>query len=471
MQRRTIAAAKRSLSFLVCTSFLTACGTAPSALKSPFGRVAPQRPLIFVPGILGSKLVHNDTGKSAWGGGFDVFFPRDYGYELALPIPSGDRSETVGHELVTTTVVDEVRLAFYRRQVYARVAAYFERRGYQLGSLDQPKPGDTLFLFPYDYRRSNLDAVRKLRVALDHLRRVRGERNLEFDLLCQSNGGYVCRYLARYGAQFDPVYGDRKTMAGPPRGLVLRRLALAGTANAGGLRILHELRDGRCFVQGVGRHFTPEILFAMRPLFDDLPWYPNEPAFGLSDIFIDQNGEPMAVDLYSAADWERYDLSVFSGTAEERLDKPRGRELFGDRQDRLRYLGERLRASRRLQEQLRATDTIDQDVELLMVQARDQQTPRRAVLVHGDAGWRTVFAGDREAQHLSQAVQALLTEVGDGHATIASQEALSPTERDWLVSDTVYATGTHFNLILDPTALRTLAEFFLTQPPLSWRAQ
>ncbi len=443
----------------------------------------PLRPLIFVPGILGSKLAHAVSGESAWGGGLDVFFPRDRGYELVLPIPSAETglcpAPDLGcdgqPQLVPTRVVETVPLGPYRQQVYSRLVRALEQRGYQLGDLSAPEPGDTLFLFDYDYRRSNLDAIRKLRSELDQLRRSRGAEELPFDLLCQSNGGYVCRYLVRYGAEFDPMAatdsGAELEPHGPPRGLLPRRMILAGTANAGALRILRELRDGRRFVPRIGRLMSPELLFSMRPLFDDLPW-PKARADADSElvsVFIDQNGEPMDVDLFDAADWAEYDLSILAESAEGKFSKTERAHaaLFGTRADRLHYLGQRLAEAQRLQARLSSSADADRayddnlDLDLMMIQGQATASPSRAVLLRRNDGWQTVFAGDREADRLSDRVQEMLAEPGDGHASLFSQQQLAPIERKWLVGpDTVYAEGTHFSLILDPVALKAIGDFF-----------
>jgi hypothetical protein len=46
----------------------------------------------------------------------------------------------------------------------------------------------------------------------------------------------------------------------------------------------------------------------------------------------------------------------------------------------------------------------------------------------------------------------------DGHATVASQDPVSPPEREQIAAETLMVDGAHFPLILDPKAQRPLVE-------------
>ena len=102
------------------------------------------------------------------------------------------------------------------------------------------------------------------------VRAARGAERLDVHLLCQSNGGNICRYFAKYGTA---SLGEAETAGGSfPEGVRVEKVALVGTANGGSIRMLRELTDGRrVFAPVLGRWFSPETLFTFRSLFAELP--------------------------------------------------------------------------------------------------------------------------------------------------------------------------------------------------------
>ena len=60
------------------------------------------------------------------------------------------------------------------------------------------QPGENLFLFSYDWRQDNVASAQRLAAQLRSLRQAYGG-TVEIDLVCQSNGGYICRWLGKYG--------------------------------------------------------------------------------------------------------------------------------------------------------------------------------------------------------------------------------------------------------------------------------
>ena len=75
-----------------------------------------------------------------------------------------------------------------------------EAHGYQIGDLESPSETDNFFFFGYDWRQDNVVSVNLLAERLENLRKVRDVPELEIDLICQSNGSYICRYYAKYRA-------------------------------------------------------------------------------------------------------------------------------------------------------------------------------------------------------------------------------------------------------------------------------
>ncbi|RMH23358.1 MAG: hypothetical protein D6696_00745 [Acidobacteria bacterium] len=405
-----------------------------------------ERPiLVLVPGVTGSKLRDARTGEVIWGPGKTFADPVDGSYGLALPIV---RRPGEPLPVEAFAVLEEVKLAGFRKPAYGPVLKLLEANGYVRGDLARPRPGETLYPFPYDWRIDNVANVQRLYRRLESLRRARGVERLRIDLLCQSNGAYICRYLAKYGgASLEQVEAGH---AGPPSTLAIGRMILVGTANGGSLRILRELDRGRRYVPIFGRLIKPETLFTLESLYQDLPAYRD-------DLFLDASGKPLAVDLYDPATWERYGWSIFGAKARARLARNPRPEIFGSIADRRAFLARVLARARRLQAVLaRDVAGFPATLRYYLVQNDREPTPERAVLVAKGEGWETFFAGDRllRKPHL----QALTAAPGDGHATVTSQLYLSPQERAAIAGEPFYVDGDHFGMILaDETQSALLA--------------
>lgn len=429
---------------------LAQCSAAPKTIF-PALRDAPQRhPVILVPGITGTELVDSGTGKLAWGNGARLITPRDGAYRLILPLPGQDARPP----LEPGKVLEKIRLGPIVSQAYGPIIEMLEVHGYQRGELDAPRPGDGLFLFGYDWRRDNEETIRRLAEQLENLRTAWEMDDLEIDLICQSNGGHICRYLVKYGKA---TFAEAATgHIVPLDGVKVHELILVGTANGGSLRVLRELDRGRSYIPGVGRKMLPETLFTLPALYEDLPGPDAGP------FFVDADGKPLEVDLYNAEDWQRYGWSIFGAEARKRaLQHP---ELFGPPELWLETLRKHLDNARLLHELL------DRDPPLggthyHLIQNIHQPTPTRAALLrqpgkHGKEGtWRLLFTGDKILRKRYPALAEKISGPGDGHATQASQMHLSPAERAAIVEETfAVGNGTHFSMLLQNATFRRLLE-------------
>ena len=417
----------------------TACSSAPAPVVAPLREAAVRRPVVLVPGITGSMLRDRNSGRVVWGAGARLLAPRDGGYEVALPLGTGE------DRLEATEVLERIRLAGLSKDVYGPIVRMLEANGYRRGDFQNPSRDASLFLFAYDWRRDNEETVALLARDLEALRRARGVDRLEVDLLCQSNGGHVCRYFAKYGGL---SLDDAE--AGRPRDsrIDVRKLILVGTSNGGSLRILRMLDRGRKYVF-FGRKIQPETMFTFRALFQDLPAYSER-------IFLDKEGRVLDVDLYDPESWETYGWSVFGAETRRRLDRREREDLFGSADDRREYLSRVLEQARRLQ------DLLLRDADLggaryYLVQNAYAETPSRGVLERRDGSWKTWLTGDRELARLPY-VKSLATAPGDGHATVESQMWLAPREKEALARPPFYVRGDHFELILERSTLQALAE-------------
>jgi hypothetical protein len=412
--------------------------------------------VVFVSGVTGTRLYDTQSDTLIWGSAWQLVRPRDGGYSLALPISASETSgeDPSGHPQAHYDPVGplwKVRFPGWTKEVYRPLRERFERAGYRYGDLKSPGSEDSLFLFDYDWRYGNLDSVRRLDELLTRLSASRG--GADVDLVCQSNAAKICRWLAKYGA-----LGVEDVEAGErwQRTYRIRRLALAGVSNSGAMRVLQLLIQGRSYIPLIGRRFNPETFFSVRPLFEDLP-------AGRDDLFFDEHGETLDIDLFDAGNWRTYGWSVFGREATERLRRHPRPDLFGDEQARFDYLERQLTNARRFQALLARDAEQFPDIEYFLLENDSEPTMDRALVERRNGEWQTSFLGDRRVDR-DPVLEKLAAAPGDGHAVIGSQRGLSPQELAAL-SRTVKGAGGHFEALIQPQALDAIVAF-LTEPDL-----
>lgn len=409
----------------------------------------PARVLVFVPGITGSMLRDPTTDVIAWGRGRNLIGPKDGGYSLALPIGTRPGEATIGSRLEPDGVLEIVRLIGLKKPIYRPLIDLFEANGYTLGDLESPRAEENLFLFAYDWRQDNIATAAMLFRALEGVRAARGVDRLEVDLVCQSNGGAVCRWLSRFGdASLDAALaGD----AEPPASIDVHQVVLVGTANGGSLRTLREMTRGRRYVPYVGRRFEPETFFTLPALYQDLPSY-------RADVFVGLDGEDLGIDVFDAESWRTYGWSIFGERARRSLAKRRPpAAMFGDPETRSRHVETMLERARSLHHALATDSPLGPSTRLHLIQNTAWDTPDRGVIEPADdGGWRLWFTGDKRLRSIAPTID--VGAKGDGHATVASQLHLAPSEREVMVGDIFSVEAEHFATVLQPETHRRLIE-------------
>jgi hypothetical protein len=349
---------------------------------------------------------------------------------------------------VAAEVIEEIRLlGVLKKPIYRPITRLFAANGFPRGDLDDPAPEARFFPFAYDWRRDTVEAARLLGARLEALAERRGAGRLPVSLLCQSSGGQICRWLARYGrASLAEAEAGRAT---PLARVAIERVILVGTANGGRLRILRELDRGRVYVPVLGRRIRPEVLFTFPSLFQDLPAHSG-------DLLVDGEGRAVAVDLFDPASWRRFGWSIHSEAVARRLAREAAApSCLSDEATRAAHLARQLDRARRFQ-RLLATDAPGFDgTSYHSIQSRSTATPRRAVVEPTARGWRTRFGGEGGDRWLARRPRLcpLAAAPGDGHATAESQLHLSPQEEAALAGPPLLLHGRHFEMILDPRAL------------------
>src|SRR5688500_1167259 len=172
-----------------------------------------KRPLIFVPGILGSRLCRSEPGSGVepvvvWGtlGALSEFptLRLEQGAEPGAIKPCG-------------LIREIVHLGMFTQEVYAPIIEHLEELGYA--------EEENLFVFDYDWRLSAFDNAERLAAFVSEKVPDEGQK---VDILAHSMGGLIARvYAVKHG--------------GAAR---LGRLISAGTPFQGSVKVLATLESG-----------------------------------------------------------------------------------------------------------------------------------------------------------------------------------------------------------------------------------
>lgn len=224
-----------------------------------------RNPVIVIPGILGSRLVDDDTGMTVWGA-----FRKDYANPksdegarlIAVPL-SADPAKASQYQtnirpdgVLERLDVDLAGIPI-SIQAYAGILSTLGAGGYRdqtlgLNSIDYGTDHFTCFQFDYDWRQDIPSNAARLKAFIDEKRKEVQESyakdygienaDVEFDIVAHSMGAILSRYFARFGATDLSPLGDTPiTWAGTKD---LDRLILVAPPNAGSLEAMDQLING-----------------------------------------------------------------------------------------------------------------------------------------------------------------------------------------------------------------------------------
>ncbi len=265
-----------------------------------------KRPLIVIPGVLGSQLVNYETGEVVWPSAF-----RSSDDGLSLPV-TPNLARNVDN-LVARKIVDTARLAKLAPEVYVYhelLVALKNYGGYREGDWNNPGADgdrDTFYVFPYDWRRDNVESARDLFERIETLKRKLNRPDLRFNILAHSMGGLVARYAAMYGIA-DLLPEGREPTPSWAGAAHINRIVMFGTPNEGSADAFSTLIEGYSVTEGLRRRIpllnklSSEDIFTAPSVFQLLP-HPT------ATHFLDENLQPIKIDLYDAAVWRRYGWS------------------------------------------------------------------------------------------------------------------------------------------------------------------
>ncbi len=264
-------------------------------------------PLIILPGALGSELINSKTGNVVWPAVF-----RETDDELGLPI-SPDLANNRDN-LVATKIIDKIKLAKFLPEVYVYnglLESLKNNGGYKEGDWNNPSAEgyqDTFYVYPYDWRRDNVETAQKFITQVEELKQKLNRPDLRFNIIGHSMGGLIARYAAMYGKSDLPKDGEaiKPNWAGSAH---ISKIFMFGTPNEGSAEAFATLLRGYSITEGVRRpirllsKLSREDMLTSPAIYQLLP-------HGGTARFLDENLQPIKVDIYDVETWRYYGWSA-----------------------------------------------------------------------------------------------------------------------------------------------------------------
>ena len=321
-----------------------------------------KRPVIVIPGILGSELINSKTGETVWPSAFRTS-------QEGLPISPDLASNR--DDLVAGKIIETVRLARVLPEVYVYrdlLEALRHYAGYRDGDWENPAADgyqDTFYVFAYDWRQDNVSNARELVKRIVRLKTRLQRPDLKFTVVAHSMGGLIARYAAMYG-DADLPDGDgpiRPSWAGAAH---ISKIMMIGVPNEGSADAFATIIDGYSITEGLRRRvpllnkLTAEDVVRTPSVFQLMP-------HAQVAKFLDENLKPLSLDLYDPQVWKQYGWSVIYSSPDFRRHFTAEGELDA-------YLAATLRRAHRFHEALDAAQDTESPVVLLAIGGDCEET-------------------------------------------------------------------------------------------------
>ncbi len=263
--------------------------------------VTDQPPVIFIHGVLGSRIRSIDSQNDIWPVPARRLFTHDYS-DVAYQIDP----KTL-QPIANTSEAYEVYDSALGNDFYGKIIKTLgDTGGYNLAKIGEkvdPKKKN-YYVFHYDWRQDNTVSAAQLADFVDQIRVDYEQPDLKVDIVAHSMGGLITRYFIRYGKQDvlnDNNFDQKVNMYGGDR---VRRVLLLGTPNLGSIKTLN------LFITGVKiglNKISTETLATMPSLYQLFP-HP------LNDWIVTSKGKPLDRDLFDVNIWRSFQWSIFSPT-------------------------------------------------------------------------------------------------------------------------------------------------------------
>ncbi|MCB1025663.1 MAG: hypothetical protein KDB79_14800 [Acidobacteria bacterium] len=262
-----------------------------------------KRPLIIIPGIMGSELINKETGEKVW-----FSFSRSDKEDLRLPIALNLRLSQ--DRLIPGDIIRKIDIKLLPDvEVYKGIIDTLTKfGGYEEASWEDPPKDleDKIFVFPYDWRRDNVETAQFLLEEIEELKRKTHLPNIKFNVLAHSMGGLVARYAAMYGKSDLPNGRPQPNWSGEKH---FGKMFFFGTPNEGSAEAMDALLRGKSSLGGSAkvpfiRYLTPVDIATMPSVFQLLP-HPH------TSKFFDEDLNPINIDLYDVKTWRKFKWAIF----------------------------------------------------------------------------------------------------------------------------------------------------------------
>ncbi|HSE30380.1 MAG TPA: hypothetical protein VLA93_02260 [Pyrinomonadaceae bacterium] len=412
-----------------------------------------KRPVIIIPGILGTELINTKTKETVWPTPFRTS-------QEALPMNPDLSLNT--DDLVPGKIVETVKLGRVLPEVYVyRDLLYALRNyvGFRDGNWETPAPDgdkDTFYVFSYDWRKDNVANARELvkRVAL--LKQKLGRPDLRFNVVAHSMGGLIARYAAMYGdADLSSNENIQPTWAGA---IHINEIVMIGVPNEGSADAFATLLEGYSITEGLRRRvpllnkLTAEDAITAPAVFQLLPHRD-------AVRFLGEDLQPIAIDLYDAAVWKKYGWSPIydpefrrkhSESREERL----GNGFADDSSNSLdQYLEATLKRTRRFHEALDAAGPVQSPVMLLAIGGDCEETFNSPVILRDEKRnrWITLtrpreYRSSTGVKYSKRQVTDAMYAPGDGRVTRTSLLGMNGGSLNLSLAYSVFGCDLHGQL-------------------------
>lgn len=366
----------RNIAYSVCASaLLAAAALCASAQANP--------PVILIPGLTGSELVDGKTGTKIW-------FKLHHVHKNDLRLPISPNILANHDDLKPGDIIRDVKAGILpRMDIYGGlIASLVSKGGYREGRWDVPPVRgyeNTIYVFPYDWRRDNVENARLLIRKIDALKRKLRRPNLKFDVIGHSMGGLIARYAAMYGDNDLPVSGTATpNWAGAKD---ISRLIMLGTPNEGSPLSLKDLINGFSLL-GIEVPFPIVRNMSKYDVFTIPAAYELLPAPGTVKAYDDEL-RPIDLDLYDPATWSKYGWNVIEDKDFEKEFDPAEQKVASA------YFAAVLDRAKRFQLALNNITSSSSPVKFDMIGSACKDTLDAMVLYQKkDGKWDTVFKAD-----------------------------------------------------------------------------
>jgi len=267
--------------------------------------ITDQPPVVFIHGVMGSKLRNAQTSEELWPGSIQrILFSNfsDVKFNIDPNTLEPIQGEIEAFEICETAV---------GKDFYGKVVNLIGDIGeYKLAEVGQKadKTQKNYYVFFYDWRQDNVITARKLADFIDQIRLDYDDPDLKVDIVAHSMGGLIARYYIRYGRE--DVLNDNEFPVNMYGGDRVRRVILLGTPNLGSVKIMNLFITG--VKLGTREKIHTETLATMPSLFQLFP-HP------LNNWIVNSDGKPLDRDLFDVHLWRRFQWSIFDPTVRERI--------------------------------------------------------------------------------------------------------------------------------------------------------